>query len=95
VLEYDNKLQNFGDSFSKDLALLFGGQTKFRFEARGGWYDDNGKYVEDVPLVIEFCGKKGVIAREAIRKCIVDYLKIEGGEEMVLFQEIPLRGYLE
>jgi len=76
------------------LTRLFGGETRFEFGAKGGWYDPEGNLVQDTPLVIEFCARKGILAREAIERVIVNYLKDLGGEEMVLFQEIPIRGFM-
>lgn len=82
-------------SSTKSLAYLFGGETRYEFGTRGGWYDSKGTFVQDVPLVIEFCGRKAILAREAIKKDIVNTLKSVGGEQEVLFQEIPIRGFLK
>ena len=81
-------------SSTKSLAYLFGGETRYEFGTRGGWYDSKGTFVQDVPLVIEFCGRKAILAREAIKKDIINTLKSLGGEQEVLFQEIPIRGFL-
>ena len=81
-------------SFEDDLVKLFGGETRLSIGAKGGWFDDGGAYVTDVPLIIEFCAKRGIIAREAIEKVVVEYLTKDGCEAQVLIQEIPIRGYM-
>lgn len=81
-------------SLTESLAHLFGGETRYEFSTRGGWYDSSGTFVQDAPLIIEFCGRKGIVAREAIEDVVVDYLKSVGGEQEVLFQEVPIRGFL-
>ena len=81
-------------SSTKFLAYLFGGETRYEFGTRGGWYDSKGTFVQDTPLVIEFCGRKAILAREAIERDVVHHLKSIGGEQEVLFQEIPIRGFL-
>ena len=81
-------------SFEDDLVKLFGGETRLSIGAKGGWFDDGGAYVTDVPLIIEFCAKRGIIAREAIEKVVVEYLTKDGCEARVLIQEIPIRGYM-
>lgn len=85
----------FGGSGQKFLNHLFGGETRYEFGARGGWYDAEGTFVHDTPLVIEFCARGGILARKAIEKVIVQYLKDKGGEQRVLVQEIPIRGFLQ
>ena len=82
-------------SSTESLAYLFGGETRYEFGIRGGWYDSKGTYVQDAPLVIEFCGRKAILAREAIERDVVYHLKSLGGEQEVLFQEIPIRGFLK
>ncbi len=82
-------------SSTKSLAYLFGGETRYEFGIRGGWYDSKGTFVQDAPLVIEFCGRKAILAREAIERDVVQHLKSLGGEQEVLFQEIPIRGFLK
>ena len=79
---------------TESLAYLFGGETRYEFGIRGGWYDSKGTFVQDTPLVIEFCGRKAILAREAIERDVVYHLKSLGGEQEVLFQEIPIRGFL-
>jgi hypothetical protein len=81
-------------SLTEPLTHLFGGETRYEFGTRGGWYDSRGTFVQDAPLIIEFCGRKGIVAREAIEDVVVDYLKSVGGEQEVLFQEVPIRGFL-
>jgi len=81
-------------SLTESLTHLFGGETRYEFGTRGGWYDFDGTFVQDAPLIIEFCGRKGIVARKAIEDVVVDYLKSMGGEQEVLFQEIPIRGFL-
>jgi len=82
-------------SLTKSLNHLFGGETRFEFGTKGGWYDDQNTFVEDTPIIFEFCAKKGIIAREAINNTIVNYLHNLAGEQVVLIQEIPIRGYLK
>lgn len=82
-------------SSTKSLAYLFGGETRYEFGTRGGWHDSKGTFVQDAPLVIEFCGRKAILAREAIERDVVHHLKSVGGEQEVLFQEIPIRGFLK
>ena len=82
-------------SLTEFLTRLFGGETRYEFTTRGGWYDSSGNFVQDVSIVIEFCGRRGIVAREAIERVVVNSLKSEGGEQAVLFQEIPLRGFLK
>jgi hypothetical protein len=82
-------------SLTESLTHLFGGETRYEFGTRGGWYDSKGTFVQDAPLIIEFCGRKGIVARKAIEHVVVDYLKSVGGEQEVLFQEIPIRGFLK
>ena len=82
-------------SLTESLAHLFGGETRYEFGTRGGWYDSKGTFVRDAPLIIEFCGRKGIVARKAIEDVVVDYLKSVGREQEVLFQEIPIRGFLK
>jgi hypothetical protein len=81
-------------SSTESLAYLFGGETRYEFGTRGGWHDSKGTFVQDAPLVIEFCGRKAILAREAIERDVVYHLKSMGGEQEVLFQEIPIRGFL-
>ena len=82
-------------SSTESLAYLFGGETRYEFGIRGGWHDSRGTFVRDAPLVIEFCGRKAILAREAIERDVVYHLKSLGGEQKVLFQEIPIRGFLK
>jgi hypothetical protein len=82
-------------SSTESLAYLFGGETRYEFGTRGGWHDSKGTFVQDAPLVIEFCGRKSILAREAIERDVVHHLKSIGGEQKVLFQEIPIRGFLK
>ncbi len=92
VLDSDETGQQQRASFADDLVRLFGGETKFSFGSKGGWFAPSGEYVEDVPLIIEFCAKRGIIATEAIKKIVVDYLIRKGSEEAVLIQAIPIEG---
>jgi hypothetical protein len=75
------------------LMALFGGETRIEFGVRGRWFDPNGNPVTDAPLIMEFCAKRGIIARQAIEKYVVNHLK-EGGEEAVLVVETPINGYM-
>ena len=82
------------ESFEDDLVSLFGGKTRLSFGSAGGWFSGTGEYVSDMSLIIEFCAKKGILARAAIEKVVVGHLTEQGLEEMVLIQEIPVRGYM-
>lgn len=80
--------------FTQNLTKLFGGETTMSLGSRGAWYNENQR-VEDLNLVIEFCGRRGIVGRGAIRNYVVSYLKNLGAEELVLFQEVPLKAYLD
>lgn len=82
------------DRFTQNLTKLFGGETTLSLGSRGAWYNENQR-VEDLNLVIEFCGRRGIVGRGAIRDYVVSYLKDRGAEEQVLFQEVPLKAYLD
>lgn len=96
------------DTFTEPLARVFGGATRYEFSVRGSWYPeksdpDKGNRtdgvrradrVDDILIVIEFCAKSSIIAREFVEKAIVKYLLELAGESCVLVQEIPVRGYL-
>jgi hypothetical protein len=94
VIERSPGEMNARKSFEDDLVKLFGGETRLSIGAKGGWFDGAGAFVTDVPLIIEFCAKQGLIARKAIKKIVAQYLTQEGCEEMVLIQEIPIKGYM-
>lgn len=79
---------------TEPLARLFGGETRYELFVRGGWYDADRR-VEDVLLAIEFCANSSVVARLFIENTVVKYLKTTGAEEKVLFQEIPMQGFLK
>lgn len=77
------------------LRKLFGGETRYEFGARGGWYDEHGRYIRDVPLVFEFGAKRGIVGHDAIRASIVKHLCNLGGEDVVLVEEIAIAGYMD
>lgn len=81
-------------SFEDYLVNLFGGETRLSIGAKGGWFNEENQFVTDSPLIIEFCAKRGIIARSAIEGIVVEFLTQEGCEAMVLIQEIPIRGYM-
>lgn len=81
-------------SFEDYLVNLFGGETRLSIGAKGGWFNEDNHFVTDSPLIIEFCAKRGIIARSAIERIVVQFLTQEGCEAMVLIQEIPIRGYM-
>ena len=83
------------ESLTMPLCKLFGGETRYEFGARGGWYDAQGNYIPDVPLIFEFSAKVGVVGREAIREIIVRYLRDKGGEDVVLVEEAAISGYFQ
>ena len=82
------------DQLTGTLTRTFGGETRHEFVSRGGWYDDSGQLIQDIPLVLEFCAKKGVVAREAVKATIAAYLTQMGGEDVVLMTEEPIQGFL-
>lgn len=93
--DHDADQAELDQSLTAPLRKLFGGETRYEFGVRGGWYDPKGRYIPDVPLVFEFCAKRGIVARKAIREVIVRYLREKGGEQVVLVEETPISGYLQ
>ncbi len=77
-----------------ELNSLFGGESRIEFASRGGWYDASSVLVEDCSLLVEFCGRRSSLAREAIKSTIGEYLKQVGMEDVVLVAEEPLSGFL-
>lgn len=77
-----------------ELNSLFGGESRIEFASRGGWYDASSVLVEDSSLLVEFCGRRSSLAREAIKSTIGEYLKQVGMEDVVLVTEEPLSGFL-
>ena len=60
---------------------------------RGSWYK-GANQIDDLLIVIEFCAKSSLVARKFIETTVVRYLREIAGEDCVLVQEIPIRGYL-
>ena len=77
-----------------ELNSLFGGESRIEFASRGGWYDASSVLVEDSSLLVEFCGRRSSLAREAIKSTIGEYLKQVGMEDVVLVTEEPISGFL-
>jgi hypothetical protein len=91
---HGNASQTIGDKIIKPLTQVFGGVSSYELGIRGSWYDADSKKVDDTIIVVEFCAKSSLMAKEFIEKTVVRYLKEVAGEDMVLLQEIPIRGRL-
>ncbi len=92
----DRKVNNkFKDinTITQPLTKVFGGATRYEFSVRGSWYK-GANQIDDLLIVIEFCAKSSLIARKFIETTVVRYLREIAGEDCVLVQEIPIRGYL-
>ncbi len=94
VIDTEPNEKGYRKSFEEYLVKLFGGETQLSFGSAGRWFNNKGECVTDVSLILEFCAKRGILARDAINKIIVEHLTQYGYEEMVLIQEIPIRGYI-
>jgi hypothetical protein len=79
-------------SLIEPLARVFGGSTRYEF-MRGSWYKGD-KRIDDILIVVEFCAKSSIIGRKFIRETAVKYLSTVAGEDVVLVQEIPIKGFL-
>jgi hypothetical protein len=86
--------QIISDKIIKPLTQVFGGVSSYELGIRGSWYDDKSQKVDDTVIVVEFCAKSSLMAKEFIEETVVRYLKQVAGEEVVLLQEIPIRGRL-
>jgi hypothetical protein len=86
--------QAIGERIIKPLTQVFGGVSSYELGIRGSWYDENSEKVDDTVIVVEFCAKSSLMAKEFIEKTVVSYLKQIVGEDIVLLQEIPIRGRL-
>lgn len=75
------------------LTRVFGGSTNYEFSDRGSWYKGTER-IDDILIVVEFCAKSSIMARKFIRETAVNYLRLVAGEDAVLVQEIPIRGFL-
>jgi flagellar assembly factor FliW len=80
-------------SLTGPLARVFGGSTRYEFSVRGSWYKGD-KRIDDILIVVEFCAKSSIIGRKFIRETAVKYLSTVAGEDVVLVQEIPIKGFL-
>jgi hypothetical protein len=75
------------------LARVFGGSTRYEFSVRGSWYK-GAKRIDDILIVVEFCARSSIIGRKFIRETAVKYLSKVAGEDVVLVQEIPIKGFM-
>ncbi|MGD2084549.1 MAG: hypothetical protein PVH61_00045 [Candidatus Aminicenantes bacterium] len=80
-------------SLIEPLARVFGGSTRYEFSVRGSWYKGE-KRIDDILIVVEFCAKSSIIGRKFIRETAVKYLSKIAGEDVVLVQEIPIKGFM-
>lgn len=80
-------------SLTEPLARVFGGSTRYEFSVRGSWYKEANR-IDDILIVVEFCAKSSIIGRKFIRETAVKYLSKVAGEDVVLVQEIPIKGFL-
>jgi hypothetical protein len=90
-----DKLEDRKDihSLTEPLARVFGGSTRYEFSVRGSWYKGE-KRIDDILIVVEFCAKSSIIGRRFIRETAVKYLSTVAGEDVVLVQEIPIKGFM-
>jgi hypothetical protein len=91
---HGNASQTISDKIIKPLTQVFGGVSSYELGIRGSWYDAESKKIDDTIIVVEFCAKSSLMAKEFIEKTVVRYLKQIAGEDIVLLQEIPIRGRL-
>jgi hypothetical protein len=94
VKAHGDASQIISDKIIKPLTQVFGGVSSYELGIRGSWYDADSKKVDDTIIVVEFCAKSSLMAKEFIEKTVIRYLKEVAGEDMVLLQEIPIRGRL-
>lgn len=80
-------------SLTEPLARVFGGSTRYEFSVRGSWYKEANR-IDDILIVVEFCAKSSIIGRKFIRETAVKYLSKVAGEDVVLVQEIPIKGFM-
>lgn len=80
-------------TLTEPLARVFGGSTRYEFSVRGSWYKGVER-IDDILIVVEFCARSSIMARKFIRETAVNYLRRVAGEDVVLVQEIPIRGFL-
>jgi hypothetical protein len=78
----------------KPLTQVFGGATSYELGIRGSWYDSTAQKIDDTVIMVEFCAKSSLMAKEFIEKTVIRYLRQVAGEDVVLLQEIPIRGRL-
>ena len=81
------------DEYLKPLVRVFGGSTRYEFTVNGSWYSKEGQRIDDLLVVIEFGAKSSLAARAFIETTVVKYLSRIAGEQVVMVQEIPIRGY--
>jgi CheY-like chemotaxis protein len=91
---HGNASQTISDKIIKPLTQVFGGVSSYELGIRGSWYDAESQKIDDTIIVVEFCAKSSLMAKEFIEKTVVRYLKQVAGEDVVLLQEIPIRGRL-
>jgi len=72
----------------RPLTRLFGGSTRYEFNARGTWYDAKNKRVDDILIVVEFSARSLIVARNVVEDLAVHYLSEVAGEDEVMVQEI-------
>lgn len=75
-------------TLTRPLSLLFGGSTRYEFSARGSWYKSTKERVDDILIVVEFCARSSIVARQIIKDLAVHYLSKVAGEEAVMVQEV-------
>ena len=80
-------------TLTEPLARVFGGSTRYEFTVKGSWYKGAHR-IDDILIVVEFCAKSSIIGNRFIRETVVKYLTNVGGEDFVLVQEIPIKGFL-
>ncbi|TYQ30497.1 response regulator [Pseudanabaena sp. UWO310] len=86
--------QKISEEIIKPLTQVFGGVTCHELGIRGSWYDATAKKIDDTVIMIEFCAKSSLMAKQFIEKTVIRYLRQVAGEDVVLLQEIPIRGRL-
>lgn len=81
------------NSLTEPLTRVFGGSTRYEFSVRGSWYKEANR-IDDILIVVEFCAKSSIIGRKFIRETAVKYLSKVAGEDVVLVQELPIKGFM-
>ena len=78
---------------TRPLSRLFGGSTRYEFTARGSWYDEKNKRVDDLLIVVEFAARSSIVARHVVEDLAVHYLSEVAGEDKVMVQEISTNAH--